>query len=73
MKIAVLETELDSLKTQYERDMAEVKADLKVLLGKFNEMTGGQKAWFALSAILGAIVGIAGTVFSAIALLPRHH
>lgn len=69
-RVAVLEQQMDALTTRYENDMREIKTDVKAILAKFNQMTGGQKAWFGLATILGIVVGI---IASVIALLLRGH
>jgi len=49
---------MQQLKEQYNLDMGEIKTDIKTLLGKFNQMTGGQKAWFGLTMIVGGFIGV---------------
>lgn len=65
-RLAVLEREMIDVK----RDMTEIKSDVKTILGKFNEMTGGKKALFALAAFAGGVVGILGTFFAILAAWP---
>lgn len=66
-RISVLESTVAGLSRQYQADMLEVKGDLKTLLGKFNTMTGGQKAWFMLFGLLGTVAGIVGTIITGVA------
>lgn len=64
-RIAVLEKEMEDLKAQYVADMNIIKTDLKDLLGKFNQMTGGQKAWFGLMTLVGGFIGLIVGLLSA--------
>ena len=70
-RVAVLEQQMEDLAVRYERDMTEVKNDLKAILSKFNQMTGGQKAWFGLATILGIIVGVIGSAITIITMLGK--
>lgn len=66
IRIAILETKMQ----KYAEDMAELKSDVRSILDKFNQMTGGKKALMALFAVLGFLVGAAGSLTSI--LLGRH-
>lgn len=57
-RIAILEQEVHNLRD----DLSEVKADVKLLLAKLNELSGGKKALLAIFSALGALIGVAATV-----------
>lgn len=57
-RIARLETEVRNVRS----DMDEIKSDVKAILRKFDEMTGGKKALLGLVALIGALVGIVAGV-----------
>lgn len=63
-RLAVLERQMFDLNERYDSDVAEIKADIKAILARFNQMSGGQKAWFGLAAILGTAVGIVTTALT---------
>ena len=71
-RIAVLEERMEALEKAYEADMREVKIDLKTLITAFNEMTGGKKAIFALSAFTGGVLAALGTVAAILTAWPHH-
>lgn len=54
-RITRSETRLEALQS----DVDEIKRDLKAVLRKFDEMSGGKKVLFGLITLLGAIIGIA--------------
>jgi hypothetical protein len=60
VRIAILETRMN----QYAQDMAELKSDVRSILEKFNQMTGGKKALMALFAVLGFLIGATGSLMS---------
>ena len=60
VRIAILETKMQ----QYAEDMAELKNDVRTILDKFNQMTGGKKALMALFGVLGFLLGAAGSLTS---------
>ena len=66
VRIAILETRMQT----YADDMAQLKSDVRTILDKFNQMTGGKKALMALFAVLGFLLGAAGSLTSLI--LGRH-
>ena len=66
VRIAILETKMQ----QVAEDIAQLKTDVRTILDKFNQMTGGKKALMALFAVLGFLLGAAGSLTSL--LLGRH-
>lgn len=66
VRIAILETKMQ----QMAEDIAQLKIDVRTILDKFNQMTGGKKALMALFAVLGFLIGAAGSLTSL--LLGKH-
>lgn len=60
VRIAILETKMQRVM----EDIAQQKTDVRTILEKFNQMTGGKKALMALFAVLGFLIGAAGSLTS---------
>ncbi len=61
-RIARLEANMENLSA----DVSETRKDVKVLISKFDQLTGGKRAMLTIASLAGIVVGIIVSVFSGI-------
>lgn len=55
---------LEKAEEELREDISEIKKDVKGIVRTLSEMSGGKKALLGLFAIIGAVVGMIGTLFA---------
>lgn len=61
-RITRAETEIESMQA----NIQEIRSDVKLLISKFDELTGGKKMLIAITSVVGGIVTVALSLISGV-------